>query len=532
MNRQSSARRCSVEFSTAEAVACVHETMNTLNALWDAVGMEDYRRQQRVAAFYKHIKDLLDEMVSSEKKMVDTVKTCIEEWTNEVSKLRKELNMGPFVTDAFASGSLVLYRALECERDSLLSLKQDRLKGQNEIIRSITSMAIKLGEELHEIHERNEILDNDELKKLKHLNEELMNRYEDRLSRSSQMQTDLCRWYEQMRVEPTDELMLYAMNVNLEEEDLMFDKTFMDEIEEAHRMARAEYSKWVEQARFDYSEAMIKLSDLWEQCHVPASERTFAPEFRSATHSSDDVEKVKNEVIRLEKIFKQRNNIYEKLSEWKKLWEEKVEYEKNSNDKSMYKNRGGSLQTILKRQKYISSHLPQLLAKLESATEQYNKEHPDDLVLIDGLSPVEHVRLIMEDYAFQREMEKYEKRNLGTPGMSSASPSKKHASRFPVNTPSPMFGATFMKTKSCSRIRNCISVKNQDNTAIVHPLRISGSTTSLMSIVTPVRPRTIGPKTSSPKDFDNPATDSGFRSLKRHLPPLKAEGTKLRNPVL
>ncbi|MFH4975689.1 hypothetical protein AB6A40_002398 [Gnathostoma spinigerum] len=383
------------------------------------------------------------------------------------------------------------YKALECEKDSLLSLKKDRLKGQNEIIRGITSMAIKLGEELHEIHERNEILDNDELKKLKHLNEELMNRYEDRLSRSSQMQTDLCRWYEQMRVEPTDDLVLYAVNINLGGEDHIFDETFMDEMEEAHRRARSEHAKWVEQARFDYSEAMAKLSDLWEQCHVPVSERTFAPEFRSAIHSTVDVEKVKNEAERLGRLFSERSCIYEKLSKWRKLWEEKIEYERNVNDKSMYKNRGGSLQTVLKRQKYISNHLPQLLDELESEAMIYNEKHPENPILIDGLSPDEHVRLVMQDYAFQKEMEKYEKIS----SRNSATPRKLGSRSITSATPSPMSRTTLMKAQSHSHISY------------------------------PTCRKTTSPKVQS----DIHLAGCTIGTLKRRLSPIQGRPTKLRN---
>lgn len=45
-----------------------------------------------------------------------------------------------------------------------------------------------------------------------------------------------------------------------------------------------EYNEWIEQAQFDYTEAMVKLEGLWDLCHVAESERRFAHAFNPSEY--------------------------------------------------------------------------------------------------------------------------------------------------------------------------------------------------------------------------------------------------------
>lgn len=56
--------RISVDLSTAEAVTVIRGTMDRLNELWDEVYMDEAQRVRRVECFYRHIKSLMNDMVS------------------------------------------------------------------------------------------------------------------------------------------------------------------------------------------------------------------------------------------------------------------------------------------------------------------------------------------------------------------------------------------------------------------------------------------------------------------------------------
>lgn len=66
-----------------------------------------------------------------------------------------------------------------------------------------------------------------------------------------------------------------------------------------------------------------------------------------AIHTAGNVENIKNEVDKLEKLLVSRGEIYKKIKEWKELWTEKINYESSANDKMRYHNRGGQLQIAL-----------------------------------------------------------------------------------------------------------------------------------------------------------------------------------------
>lgn len=48
---------------------------------------------------------------------------------------------------------------------------------------------------------------------------------------------------------------------------------------------KSEYNEWVEQACFDYTEAVVRLNELWNLCHVPDVERNIAREFNPSKWS-------------------------------------------------------------------------------------------------------------------------------------------------------------------------------------------------------------------------------------------------------
>ncbi|VDO30152.1 unnamed protein product [Brugia timori] len=513
-----SRRRVSVNFSTAEAVSSIRDTIDRLNQLWDRINMEECMRCRRIEKFFLYISDLLNQMVVDEEEMVEGIQEGIEEMSRQVEDLYKELHLQPIGRTHIKPGSLALYRALHQDVGRLQSLKDDRLQGQKKLIEELAKLAMQTGEEIEDLPSSTAVCDDTAIAclqdRVSHLNELLT----ERMQNCKQWQVDMKRWYKQMGSTPSKELGKTFTALDLDNEELVWDKHFLDEFASAFDEVKAEYNEWIEQACFDYTETLLKLSELWDICHVPDVERNIAREFNPSIHTIHDIQQAKEQVKSLEKFLTDRAEVYKKMKEWKDLWNEKVEFERSANDKSRYHNRGCELQTALKRQKFIAHRLPIIQNELKEEVEKYESTH-DNQILMDGLSPCEHIESIMEEYRINRELERKRKKQVEvfTGSVSNISntvtPKKRGA---PPTFVTPCSSAKVAKVKPLTRFDQTTS--KAPDTLLSHMKSVSASTASLHSVITPVRPPTIGPKTSSPLRSADKETRRRLKGF--NLPPI------------
>lgn len=505
-----SRRRVSVDFYTGQAVSSMQQTVETLHQLWDDVSMEDHQRVDRVDGFYKILKQLMDDVIDSERKMVNSVHSSINQWLQDVQEMRKELRMPPFDCSGFQRGSIALFKALEKERTRLSSLKEDRLNGQSHMIEELLGVAARIGEEVLDLKEsdKNELWDHDRMEFWQQKLEHYCRTLNERLDQARQWKADMRRWTGQTQRTPTSELEAVFYEINLEDPERVFDNTFMEEFHEAHKIAKESYSEWLEQADFDYTESVVKLTELWELCHVPEGERRFASKFNPNVHTAVDVQNLKAEVDKLARFHEERAAVYNKLKEWKELWTEKISNENHANDKAYYHNRGGQLQALLQRQKHIENRLPVVLKELKKENDLYKKEHCDAPILLDGLEPPEYVEWVVREYKERKEIERSRKKK----GASYYTPEARMTPKKRAATPAfstPATAAKVPRVQSCLKMRTplkkvmgmrTLNIKNCD-------MSIYGSTTSLQSAIAPTRSLMYGPKTSSPIEVTEKGVD-------------------------
>uniref|UniRef100_A0A0N5AWI5 Protein regulator of cytokinesis 1 n=1 Tax=Syphacia muris TaxID=451379 RepID=A0A0N5AWI5_9BILA len=500
-----SRRRVSVDFYTGQAVSSMQQTVETLHQLWDDVSMEDHQRLDRVDGFYKILKQLMDDVIDSEKKMVESVHSSISQWLQDIQDMRKELNMPVFDCSGFQHGSIALFKALEKERTRLLSLKEDRINGQAHMIEELLAVASRIGDEVVDLKDsdKQELWTDDRMEFWQQKLESFCRILNERLDEARQWKADIRRWTGQTNSAPSSELESVFFDIDLEDPERVFDKTFMDEFREAHSIAKKNYNEWLEQAEFDYTESIVKLKEMWELCHVPEGDRHFAAKFNPNVHTAVDIQNIKAEVAKLTRFHEQRAPVYDKLKQWKELWAEKISFECHANEKAYYQNRGGQLQALLQRQKQVENRLPVVFKELKKENDIYKKEYPDAPIILDGLDPPEYVEWIIREYKEQREIERNRKKKAaacGTPDINKMTPKKRVATPAFVT---PATGAKVPRVQSCTRIRT--PLKKTFTTSGTPKMRnremsIYGSTTSLQSAIVPTRPLTYGPKTSSPID--------------------------------
>ncbi|KAM3721717.1 Protein regulator of cytokinesis [Dirofilaria immitis] len=513
-----SRRRVSVNFSTAEAVSSIRDTIDRLNQLWDRINMEECMRCRRIEKFFLYISDLLNQMIADEEEMVEGIQGGIEEMNKQVEDLCKELHLPLIGRTHMKPGSLALYRSLHQDVGRLRSLKDDRLQGQKKLIEELAKLAVQTGEEIEDLPSCTVVCDDMAIARLQdrvsHLNELLTERMEN----CKRWQMDMKRWYKQMGNTPLKELGKTFIVLDLESEELVWDKHFLNEFESAFDEVKAEYNEWIEQACFDYTETLLRLNELWDLCHIPDVERNIVREFNPSIHTVHDIQQAKEQVKSLENFLADRAEVYKKMKEWKDLWNEKIEFERRANDKSRYHNRGCELQTALKRQKFIANRLPIIQNELKEEVEKYESTH-DNHILMDGLSPCEHIESVMEEYRINKELERKRKKQVEvlTSNVSNISnmvtPKKRGV---PSAFATPSSSAKIAKVKPLTRFDQAAS--KIPDTLLSHMKSVSASTASLHSVITPVRPPMTGPKTSSPLRSAVKETRKPLKGF--NLPPL------------
>ncbi|VDO29410.1 unnamed protein product [Onchocerca flexuosa] len=513
-----SRRRVSINFSTAEAVSSIRDTIDRLNQLWDRVSMEECMRCRRIEKFFLYISDLLNQMVADEEEMVEGIQEGIKEMNKQAEDLCKELHLPLTNRIHMKPGSLALYRALHQDIGRLRSLKDDKLQGQKKLVEELAKLAVQTGEEIEDLPSSVVVCDDATISCLQNRVSYFNELLTERMEKCKQWQMDMKRWYKQMGGTPSKELGKTFTVLDLDSEELVWDKHFLDEFENAFDEVKAEYNEWIEQACFDYTETLLRLSELWDLCHVPDVERNIAREFNPSIHTVHDIQHAKEQVKSLEKFLADRAEVYKKMKEWKDLWNEKVEFERSANDKSRYHNRGCELQTALKRQKFIANRLPIIQNELKVEVEKYESTH-DNHILMDGLSPCEHIESIMEEYRINKELERKRKKQVEvfTGSVSNISnmitPKKRGV---PSTFVTPCSSAKIAKVKPLTRSDQATS-KGPDM-LLSHIKSVSASTASLHSVITPVRPPTTGPKTSSPIRSVDKRTGKPLKGF--NLPPI------------
>ncbi|VDM94692.1 unnamed protein product [Onchocerca ochengi] len=138
---------------------------------------------------------------------------------------------------------------------------------------------------------------------------------------------------------------------------------------------------------------------------------------------------------------------------------------------------------------------------------------------MDGLSPCEHIESIMEEYRINKELERKRKKQMEvfTSNVSNISniitPKKRGV---PSTFVTPCSSAKIAKVKPLTRSDHTTS--KAPDMLLSHIKSVSASTASLHSVITPVRPPTIGPKTSSPLRSVDKRTRKPLKGF--NLPPI------------
>ncbi|CAJ0589492.1 unnamed protein product [Cylicocyclus nassatus] len=504
VGRTVDARRLSVNDSYRDVENNIRRTVAKLNELWDQIHMSESARVARVGVAFGHIAKLLSDMVTSEENMVAAVGTDIENGLNKIDRMRSQLKMEPWENTKAPPGSIELLKSIEKELKKLTPLYETRKREQDQLLEQLTQLSNRLGidDEIVTKKDEDDLLSVDKVRMLEARRLKLDDMLQKRIRQASQWQADMLKFSRKVgsSVDPDDENLQVILKLDFTKEDVCLSETMMGSIETYHAQLKEMYCEHVQEKEFRWTELHAQLTELWDHCHVADIERTIPASYDPESHTEKDFEEMSNEICRLECLYEARKEVCDVLTKWKDKWAEKIAIEEKKKNVDYFQNRGRENNVFLdaKIERTLNEFtLPKLLKSLITAYDNYRETHPDDDIRVEGFTPPDYVKWVIDEYNASKELER-KSRQLQRNMVSTSA----------LRTPQSARGKLPPRPVSSSKLEPFRKRLRYDSSQSTLSPCFNSTTASIPSMITPTKRIKGGPKHSSPK-HSSPKIRSG-----------------------
>ncbi|EYC35625.1 hypothetical protein Y032_1010g3383 [Ancylostoma ceylanicum] len=289
-------------------------------------------------------------------------------------------------------------------------------------------------------------------------------------------------------VDADDENIQTILNLDFTK-DVCLSESMMNSIESCYTQLYEMYSEHVQEKEFRWMELHTRLAELWELCHVADIERMIPSSYDPEKHTEKDFERITTEISRLECLYEARKEVFDILTKWKSKWAEKMAIEEKKKSAEYFQNRGRENNVFMdaKIERTLSEFtLPKLLKSLIVAYDNYRESHPNDDIRVDGFTPPDYVKWVIDEYNASKEVERKTRmqRNL--------------VSTSALRTPQSARGKLPLRPVSSSKLEPLRKRLRYDSLSTLSPC-FNSTTSSIPSMITPTKRIKGGPKHSSPK---------------------------------
>nr|CDJ85267.1 C. briggsae CBR-SPD-1 protein [Haemonchus contortus] len=407
-------RRLSINDSFHDVVNNVRGAIDKLNGLWDEVHMSEAARTSRVNTAFEHICSLLNDMVQSEECMIKNVGIEISDGLRKINRMRSQLGMEQWENKRAPPGSIELRNSINAEIRKLLPLFETRQNEQAELIDRLHHLCFRLGIDDSEFSiptESDELISGEKLGALDARRLELEDVLHKRVKKVQKWQKELNKFVKKLGNDALseDEDLRSLLSVDFANEETSVPESVVDTLEEYYGRWCQMYTEYVQEREFRWLELYSRVSELWEACHVADIERLIPACYNPDKHTDRDIEKISTEISRLESLYAARKDVFDVLTAWKEKWAEKLALEEKKKDPEYFQNRGRENNVYLdaKIERTLNDHtIPKLMRKLISAYEEYRQSHPGDDIRVDGLTPPDYVKFVLDEYNASKEIER------------------------------------------------------------------------------------------------------------------------------
>lgn len=477
------------EVHAAESVAYLNRALARLQDIWEEIGIPEEQRLERTNDVHKHIKGLLDLMISEEEDLKKRVIKNIDACRKELAVLCAELHLPPF-EDEVGCTILQIEKNSRTQLEGLKEHKRQRLD-------ELKSLIVKDGELCDIMSTSPFSIDKDSVPSLKQLEayraylDDLTKQKEQRHEEFVNLKKEIAFCMEDLERQPETS---FEMDVMCEDEEAFCLST--DNIS-ALKMLLCQLQEQKAEIELRCSSYRSKIQELWERLKIPQEEReplsehmlkskkknveALQTEVRrlevlkiqsmksvieairaeiaqlwekcfysqeqclafSAYRYDDFTEELLNlheaEVSNLKKYYADHKELFEGVTKWQSNWTLYLELDRKANDPGRFNNRGGNLLKEEKQRTDLQKSLPKLEKVLKAQIDNWELEHGKEF-FVNGQKFLEYVQQQWENHHNEKEKEKLErqlKKNKQTQedmmyGTSIRTPSKRRIAGTPT----------------------------------------------------------------------------------------------------
>uniref|UniRef100_A0A8D3CXZ5 Protein regulator of cytokinesis 1-like n=1 Tax=Scophthalmus maximus TaxID=52904 RepID=A0A8D3CXZ5_SCOMX len=446
------------EVHAAESVAYLNRALVSLQDIWEEIGIPEEQRLQRTNDVHKHIKGLLDLMITEEdelkKRLMKSIQSCHKELANlcselqlppfeeedgctmlqleknsrtrlEVMKEHKKQRMEelrglvvkdrelcdimcttPFCIDHDSIPSLEQLETYQAYVDDLTKEKEHR---HQEFV-SIKKEIIVYMEDLEQNPETSFEMDvmcedeeafclsNDNIAALKILLSQLQDRKAEKELRCSALRTKIQELWERLQIPEEEREALSEHMVKSKKKNV---EALQAEVQRLEVLKMQSMKSFIEAIR-------AEIALFWERCfYSQEQQQAFV-----AYHDDDFAEELLNlhetEVRTLKKYYEDHKQLFEGVAKWQDNWTLYLELDKKANDPSRFNNRGGNLLKEEKQRADLQKSLPKLEKSLKAQIDDWEQEHGKEF-LVHEQKFLEYVQQQWEQHHNEKEREKQDR---------------------------------------------------------------------------------------------------------------------------
>ncbi|KAF3854934.1 hypothetical protein F7725_022989 [Dissostichus mawsoni] len=396
------------EVHAAESVAYLNRALVRLQDIWDEIGIPEEQRLQRTNDVHKHIKGLLDLMITEEEQLKKRLMKNIQAFLEELKTLSRELQLPSFEEEEGCS-------MLQIEKNSRirLELMKEHKKQRMEELKGLLGK----DRELCDIMCTTPFgIDQAAIPSLKQL--EAYRAYLDDLTKEKE-----CRH---------DEFVSLKKEISICMDDLerhpetSFEMDVMSEDEEAFCLSndniaalkvllsqlQAEVQR-LEVLKMQSMKSFIvairgEIALFWEKCFYSQEQQQAFFSYHDDDFTEDILHLHEAEVSTLKQYYEDHQELFGGVMKWQENWTLYLELDIKANDPARFNNRGGNLLKEEKQRADLQKSLPKLEKSLKAQIDAWEQEHEKEF-LVNGQKFLEYVQQQWDHHHAEKEREKLER---------------------------------------------------------------------------------------------------------------------------
>ncbi|XP_069076426.1 protein regulator of cytokinesis 1-like [Pleurodeles waltl] len=452
------------EVLSSQVVNSVQRALARLSEIWDALGIADERRVERVEVVRRHTEELLLNMISEEEFTKASVEQGIVSQRAEVLVLCRELGTEENEPE-LQPGIMLLQqdKGLRLRLQELRAVKEERLltlrslQGRDQALCAqlcatpyyVPSGAVPSEEQLRELEEQVLAREQERDRRAKacahtcaQIKELLRVTGEGESEQGPEEdgeEEDLSPGHLQalqdqlQQVRGRREVLLGALEGLQEQVNELWqrlgteepeEQCFRKQVADAKGLAgqllvwEKELDRLKEKKRAQLKEVTLKarqeLELYWDKCHYTAEQRAAFSPFHSSDFTEELLSQHDQEVVRVKMDYERCRALLEAAGRWDSLWARFMELETNANNPNRFNNRGGALLKEGQERARVLKLLSKLEEEMRREAETWEVQQGSSF-LLKGRRLQDYVGEHWEEHKRQREREKANRGKGETP---------------------------------------------------------------------------------------------------------------------